>query len=166
MYTPKKRRIPLWSKYKPEYPPLLPSDYSFIVHALFKILKQSIFKRLKKVTVRMPMANEPVIVVGIYTPVGIIEIEAENPANKTSWHQIFFFYIDGSISTRGDQILAAWNWSMGYRRKLARVISYALSACAEEKISSMRQITRLSYFKAELIERIWSPDNIMCQLIE
>ena len=103
--------------------------------------------------------NELISIINGNFPVGLIEIDAENGATKTMWRQTYSFYLDGCISTLVHQADASWNWSIRYRRKIARAVSNALTQTAEEKISKTRQIIRVQQFKEELIERQWSPNN-------
>lgn len=159
MLSPRKRHIPVWSKYSNAYSPLLVTDFNLVGFFLFRILKRCIFRNLKKILIRTPIMNEIISIINGNFPVGMIEIDAENGANKTLWRQTYSFYLDGAISTLVHQPDASWNWSIRYRRKIARAISNALSQTAEEKISRTRQLLRVEQFKEELIQRQWSPDN-------
>jgi len=159
MLSTRKRHIPLWSKYSKDYPELLVTDYNLVGFFLFRILKKCIFRNLKKILIRTPVMNELISIINGNFPVGMIEIDAENGATKTMWRQTYSFYIDGCISTLVHQADASWNWSIRYRRKIARALSNALSETAEEKISKTRQLLRVQQFKEELIQRQWSPNN-------
>ena len=159
MLSSKKRHIPPWAKYSDDYSPLLITDFNLVGFFLFRILKRCIFRNLKKILIRTPIMYEFISIINGNFPVGMIEIDAENGANKTMWRHTYSFYLDGCISTLVHQPDASWNWSIRYRRKIARAISNALSQTAEEKISKARQLIRVEQFKEELILRQWSPDN-------
>jgi len=151
------RRIPLWSLYKPEYPRLTIKDFPYLTYIVFNLMQKHLFKLIQEVQISTPGSLAVRLPNGLGFPLGEIIIKAINPANKNPWIQYMFIYSDGSISTRGGQLNAAWLWKLTYLRKIARVLSNCLTNCAEENLAKIRQIERVQIFTLELIEKVFSP---------